>query len=76
GVQSVYNYDGVETRSEIMTLDLETTAVDGVEAGRKMTDVKYFDLSGREVASPAEGIFVKRVTFDDGSVATFKQAIR
>lgn len=76
GVQSVYVYDGVETRSEVVTLDLDPSAVRAIGADRKVADVKYYDLTGRQVADPAAGIFVKRVTFDDGSTATFKKAIR
>lgn len=78
GVQSVYRYDGEETRSEIVTLDIEgdPSGVAAVGAGKKVADVKYYDLSGRQVADPGEGIFVKRVTFEDGTVATFKKAIK
>lgn len=77
GVQSIYRYNGEETRSEIVTIDLDDpSAVAAIGEGRKVKDVKYFDLSGRQVADPAAGIFVKRVTFEDGSVATFKKAVR
>ncbi|MDE6291287.1 MAG: hypothetical protein K2M16_07125 [Muribaculaceae bacterium] len=76
GVQSVYRYGGEETRSEIVTFDLDPSGVAAPDSDRKVADVKYFDLSGRQVASPAAGIFVKRVTFEDGTVATFKKAIK
>ncbi|MDE6379650.1 MAG: hypothetical protein K2L11_04190 [Muribaculaceae bacterium] len=78
GVQSVYKYDGEETRSEIVTLNLEDDpdAVGTVNAGKKITDVKYYGLDGRQVVNPAAGIFVKRVTFEDGTVATYKKAVR
>ena len=54
----------------------DPSAVAAIGEGKKVADVKYYDLSGRQVASPAAGIFVKRVTFDDGSVATVKKAVR
>lgn len=78
GVQTIYNYNGEETRSEIVTLDLEADpdAVGTVNAGKKVSSVKYYGLDGREVANPAAGIFVKRVIFEDGTVATFKKAVR
>lgn len=77
GVQSVYRYNDEETRSEIVTLNLDDpSAVNSIAAGKKIAEVKYYGIDGREVANPASGIFVKRVTFDDGSVATFKKAIR
>lgn len=78
GVQSVYRYDGEETHSEIVTLDLkdDPSSSTSLDIDRKVADEKYYDLSGRQVAHPAAGIFVKRVTFEDGSVVTFKKAVR
>ena len=78
GVQSIYRYDGEETRSEIVTIDVENDpdAVGTIDADKKIADVKYYSIDGREVTAPAAGIFVKRVTFEDGSVATYKKAVR
>ena len=76
GVQSVYKYDGEETRSDIVTFYLDPSAVSGVSADKKVKDVKYYDLTGSEVADPARGIFIKRVVFQDGTVASFKKVIR
>lgn len=77
GVQSVYKYNGEETRSEIVTIDLDDpTAVGSVMSDKKVASVKYYDVAGREVANPAAGIVIKRVTFEDGTVASFKKAVR
>lgn len=77
GVQSVYRYNGEETRSDIVTLNVgDPSSVDAPGTAGKVVDVKYYDLSGRQVAEPAAGIFVKRVTFEDGTVAVFKNAVR
>lgn len=77
GVQSIYKYEGEETRSEIVTLDLEDPdSVAGIDADKKVASVKYYDVAGREVSKPAGGIFIKRVTFEDGTVSTSKKAIR
>ena len=77
GVQSVYKYEGEETRSEIVTLNLEDlSAVAGVNAGKKIADVKYYDMTGREVAKSASGVVIKRVVYEDGSVASFKKIVR
>lgn len=75
GVQSVYKYNDEETRSDIVSINLED-GVEGIAADKKIASVKYYGIDGREVANPAAGIFVKRVTFEDGSVATFKKAVR
>ncbi len=72
GVQSVYNYDGVETRSEIITLDLDGSAVKSVDADKKVAGVKYYDTAGREVSTPASGLYIKRTTFTDGTTTTVK----
>ncbi|MDE7419422.1 MAG: hypothetical protein K2N35_04365 [Muribaculaceae bacterium] len=77
GVQSVYNYHGEETRSEIVTLDLDdTTAAGHINADKKVASVKYYDVTGREVANPAGGLVIKRVVYDDGTVASFKKMAR
>ncbi len=77
GVQSVYKYNGEETRSEIVTLDLDDpTAVAGLNADKKVASVKLYDVAGREVSSAAKGIVIKRVVYEDGSVASFKKAVR
>ena len=74
GVQSIYRYNGEETRSEIVTLDLEdTTSVSDIKTDKKVTSVKYFDVTGREVSNPAGGVVIKRVVYEDGSVASFKK---
>ena len=72
GVQSVYKYNGEETRSEIVTIDVDLSDAVKTIAGKKVASVKYYGLDGREVANPAAGIFVKRMTFEDGTTATYK----
>lgn len=76
GVQSVYKYDGVETRSEIVTINLEEDAVAALNADKEVADVRYFDMTGREVSNPSEGLFIKRITYADGTVASLKKMIR
>ncbi|MDE6547564.1 MAG: hypothetical protein K2L22_01070 [Muribaculaceae bacterium] len=76
GVQSVYKYDGVETRSEIMTISLEESAVEDINVDKEVAAVKYFDMSGREVSDPSCGLFIERITYADGSVASFKKIFR
>lgn len=77
GVQSIYKYDGEETRSEIVTLNVDDpTSVAGIGADKKVVGVKYYDVAGREVANPASGVVIKRVAYEDGSVASFKKIVR
>lgn len=76
GVQSVYRYNGEETRSEIVTLDLDENSVEGIDAEKKIVSEKYYDVAGRQVANPGAGIVIKRITYEDGTVASFKKAVR
>lgn len=76
GVQSVYKYGGKETRSGIVTLNLDGDSVGGINSDKKVVDVRCFDIAGREVSNHASGIVIERVAFDDGSVASFKKVAR
>ncbi len=72
GVQSVYKYNGVETRSEIVTLDLDPTAVEGINSDKKIRSIKYYDIAGREISKPVHGLFIKRITYTDDTIITQK----
>ncbi len=76
GVQSVYKYNGVETRSEIVTLDLEDDAVAAINSGKRVTDIKYYDIAGRIVQKPTSGVVIKRIVYEDGSVDSSKMIVR
>lgn len=78
GVQSVYNYNGEETLSDIVTLDIETGEVTNTPAGvdslvsAPVVDSSYYDLNGRKINDPSKGIFIKRSTLSNGKVVTVK----
>ncbi len=42
------------------------------EAVRNVDQISYYTLSGKQVDSPSEGIYVKRISYTDGSVSTCK----
>ena len=71
GVQQLYEEeDGSFSRSYIV-YNTGHVGVDGIEseqAGRE----EYFDLMGRRVAIPENGLFIKRTSFNDGTVKTVK----
>lgn len=85
GVQTVYLYDG-ETVSDIVTLDIETGEITvtpfapeaGIDAISDAFEVEtvYYDLTGRKVAEPANGLFIKRSILSDGSAKVSKVMIR
>lgn len=58
GVQSVYEVDGIMLRSDIVYTDGSiATGIENVAA--KAGEVKYYDLTGRQVTNPQGGIFVR-----------------
>ena len=78
GVQSVYDYEGVVTESQIVTLNIVTGEVTGVDnlISNDIKSVTYYDLSGRKVNNPQNGIFIQRAVVADGSVKTKKVVVR
>lgn len=82
GVQCFNVFNGVTYAGRLATLDVATgevsytggeTSVSGLPAGAKAVSTEYFDLSGRRISAPAQGISVKRVVYEDGSVSVVKE---
>lgn len=71
GVQSVYKYEGTVTESTITTLTVGSGVANAV-ADKEVASESYFDLSGRQVSAPAEGFYIVKRTYTDGSVTTSK----
>ncbi len=70
-VRSIYINENGESIPSEMSVYSETGVKD-VNAGKQIVAEKYFDLQGREIRKPANGISVKMVTFDDGTTKTYK----
>ena len=75
-------YDKVNTASTpqyVFVLDEQTTTT-GIDNNEvtSSTAVKteYYSISGMKVEAPVSGIFIKKVTFDDGRVETSKIYVR
>lgn len=80
GIQAIYEYEGMTTFSDIVTLNVETgefTDSSKVELLRPAETVSetYYDLGGRKVANPDKGIYIRVTTLSDGTVKTEKIAI-
>lgn len=89
GVQSVYIYEGEETCSPIVTLNIATGEISesfdggsvpgtaGIGSVNDITvvNVEYLDLSGRRISHPEKGIYLKRSVMSDGSVKVTKVAL-
>lgn len=78
GVRSLYkNPDGTIVYSDIMWCP----GYEGMVKVNEISDaaivnVKYFDLTGVEVTNPEKGIYVRKLTYSDGTVVTSKIARR
>lgn len=73
GMQSFYvAEDGTTYASELITANVSPSAVKGIENVAKVVSEQYFDLSGRSIATPAEGICIVKRTYSDGTVHTEK----
>ena len=70
------------TESDIITLDIDSGDVNetpsGVEsiAGSKINSKVYYDMNGRQVVNPGNGIYILKTTLEDGNVKTKKVVIR
>lgn len=72
GVQTIYREptDNTLVESEITTVKCEVDGLHAIDAPVK--SVEYFDLQGRAVAKPANGLYIRRTTLADGTVNTSK----
>ena len=52
-----------------------STGIDEIVGGKPMR-VEYFNLSGEQVATPSKGIYLMRVSMDNGRTATRKVVLR
>ena len=75
GVQAVYFCNGVETRSGLVTIDVETgeetitpgsgTKVENISMD-DVVSIEYFDLNGVRVSNPDKGLFIKKYNLSSG----------
>lgn len=49
-----------------------TAISDAVTGGKTIQRVNYYDLSGKNVIAPAKGVFIKTITYADGSKKSVK----
>lgn len=79
GVKLFNVYDGVTYESNLVELNMETGEVSGISKISDTANVvseTYYDLSGKKVENPANGIFVKRIVLDNGTVRNIKCIVR
>lgn len=71
GLQAVYHWNGEEMPSDIVYYG-ETTGITGNQAAKTVKRECFYDLSGRMVEQPSQGIFIKVTEYADGTKSTKK----
>ncbi len=71
GIQVYYTVDGVTNASDIVWLYDTHVAVDEVNAGKTVANVRYFNVAGQEMAQP-EGMTIQVTTYTDGTKSAVK----
>ena len=71
GVQGIYTYDGEVRKSNVVTYQLagvETVCAEPVS-------VDFYDVAGKKVVNPENGLYIKVITFDNGKKLSSKVAL-
>ena len=78
GVQSLYKDGNNVYKSNIVTYDIASgTGINGTAVyGKEAATVTYYDMLGRKTNAPTHGVYVKKVTYSDGSTTTSKAVMR
>lgn len=73
GIQLNYTVDGVTNKSDIVYLDVYDypIAVNELNDGKAVADVRYYDLSGQQIEQPS-GLTIKVTTYSDGTTIATK----
>ena len=74
GVQSIYTAGDEVNRSEIAFVsNPNATGINELNGGAQVISTRYYDLTGRELTTaPANGIYLQRATYSDGTTSTVK----
>ena len=73
GIQLNYTVDGVTNKSDIVYLEVypHSTAVNEVNTVKTVTDVRYFNIAGQEMAEP-NGLTIAVTSYSDGTTSAAK----
>lgn len=84
GIQAIYTVGESVNKSEIIKANLTEepvdpdqpdVAVDGILAD-DVKNVEYFDMTGCKVSSPERGIYIRKISFENGKTITDKVVVR
>lgn len=69
GIQALYTVDGETLSSEVISVK-PVVSVENVEA--QAVGVEFYNLNGQRVLNPAQGVFIKKILFENGRTMTQK----
>ena len=75
GVQIVFTLDGKEYKSDIVKYYMQSHVTDAFESQKQPVAIEYYDLSGRKVANPSNGFFIRKATYSDNTTKAEKVLI-
>ena len=77
GLQSFYvAEDGTTYASDLVTESIVSTGINTAESAKDAVKTEYFNLSGVKTAKPAGGMYIKKITYSDGTTAVKKVLVK
>ena len=76
GVQSYYTVDGKRNASPILWYDRTGSPVDKTYEDKEISDVRIYDLMGRNISDKSNGVVIKKITYTDGTTSTVKEILK
>ncbi|MBD5356439.1 MAG: hypothetical protein HDR88_05470 [Bacteroides sp.] len=71
GIQSFYvDESGTRYYSDLITSFI--SGVESISTDKEISGIKYYDLTGREISNPVNGIYLRTLHFSDGTLLTHK----
>ncbi|MCM1005783.1 MAG: hypothetical protein NC402_05740 [Prevotella sp.] len=71
GVQ-LFNIKDGDIKASSKLVEMNVSGIDEVASDKEIAGVKYYNLNGCQVEAPGFGVFVKVITYTDGTTATLK----
>lgn len=71
-----YKFKADGSRVTVNYIYTDPAGINANVADKKLNSVAYYDLSGRRVSAPKNGVYVKKMTYADGTVLTNKVSLK
>ena len=60
----------------ISATNVVTTGLTTVNSGKKIVEVKNYDILGKQISDNSQGMVIQKITYNDGSQATNKKFVK